>query len=108
MADSKTKTISECRYWPEIHHLQDGVLGPMIPIRPNQVSQLLMKKQMQYAWYQKDVNMMERRLIGPFNFAVVTQRQSEHYRIPKMKWQRLREMHEEADVTDVDQIIPLA
>jgi hypothetical protein len=79
----------------------------MVPVRPNRISKLLMQKKMNYAWYQKEVNLLERRMVGPFNFASITHRQQETYKIPKVKWQQLREWHEEVDVTDLDQVIPL-
>jgi hypothetical protein len=87
--------------------MKDGVLGAMVPVRPQQVTQLSMKRRMQYAWYQKEVNLLERQLVGPFNFAAITPHQSEQFRIPNMKWTRLREWKDEVDVADVDLVVPV-
>ena len=53
--DSKTRSVTMCRYWPEIHEFDaQGNLGKMKMVAPTKTDNWL--KRSGYGWYQKEVN----------------------------------------------------
>lgn len=103
--DAKTKWVRDCRFWPLIKELnEDEVMGMTVPTRPSKVDKLLATKGYRYAWYQKEVNLAEDGMVGPFNFGP-------RNTIPVDAWPKLeaaaREMAaKDIDVSTINKIIP--
>ena len=58
----------ECRFWPKIRDMkQDDTLGKMLPVIPLRVNSFL-KRCWTYVWYQDDISLSKKRLVGSFQF----------------------------------------
>ena len=109
-SNSKTRKQRNCRYWPEVHQRRrDGSLGPIIPIRPGRVDQIIKEHPTRYGVYQQRINLLENTLFGPFEFAVPRHYDNESNRIAYEEWEELKTAaHENGiDTTDIEEIIPL-
>ncbi|CAJ1964161.1 unnamed protein product [Cylindrotheca closterium] len=72
-------------FWPLIKEFaNETTYGPTVPIRPSKVDQVLKKSPHKYAWYQKEVNIVEDGVYGPFDF-------ERDYKIPDVVWEKVRE-----------------
>jgi hypothetical protein len=90
-ANSKTRKQRNCRYWPEVHQLrQNGTLGPIVPIRPGKVENILQQRSDKYRVYQQTINLCEHALVGPFNFAEPRDYQQEANCIAFEEWEELK------------------
>jgi hypothetical protein len=70
--DSKTHLQRNCRFWPEIHEIdQDGYFGKIYPIRPGTVQSQLNKYPSTLGWYNMEINIIEDGLVGPFDFTTI-------------------------------------
>jgi hypothetical protein len=97
--DSHKELTRRCRFWPEIHEVQDGVLSTMLAVRPDKVLKFL-KSRNDVAWYQLDVDLAEHKLVGPFNFLPKNLVDHTH-------WDRLVGYDNDVDVSNVDCVDPL-
>ncbi|CAJ1952165.1 unnamed protein product [Cylindrotheca closterium] len=72
-------------FWPLIKEFTDETTyGPTVPIRHSKVDQVLNKSPHKYAWFQKEVNIVEDGVYGPFDF-------ERDYKIPDVVWEKVRE-----------------
>ena len=77
---SKMKHLTEYPFWPLIKEFKDETTyGATIPIRPSKVDKVLNTPPYKYAWYQKEVNLAEDGITGPFEF-------DKDYTIPTQIW----------------------
>ena len=109
-ANSKERQLRNCRYWPEVHQLRpNGMLGPIVPIRPGRVDTILQQQPQKYKAYDQTVNLLDNALVGPFDFAVPKHYQQESNRIAFEEWEDLKTAAAEhdLDVTDIEEIVPL-
>lgn len=107
--NSKTRTLRNCRYWPEIHERRLNELGPIIPIRPGRAKTLLDTRPERYAAYEQPINLVTEAIIGPFDFAIPNQYNNEANRIAFEEWEEFiaRAAEYNVDTSDIDTIIPL-
>ena len=70
--DAKKKIVRNCRHWPLIRAIKQprGEFEDIIVLRPKKVDETLAKKPYTRGWYQGTVNLVERVLVGPFNFSI--------------------------------------
>jgi hypothetical protein len=65
---------------------------------------MLAKKPLKYAWYQREINLAELKLHGPFDFDV-------NFTIESKEWDALKTAADKpdnhVDVTDINRIVPL-
>ena len=100
--DAEKHKTRLCTFWPVIKELStSGWYGATVPCSPAKAHKLLEKER--YRWYQKEVNIAEDAIYGPFNF-------EPRYRIPDAAWQKLKDMANEAnvDISTVDRVQPHA
>jgi hypothetical protein len=66
---AKTRKTRMCAFWPLIRELlPNGYFGVIVMFRPQKALPILEKKPYKYAWYQREVNLAELKLHGPFDF----------------------------------------
>ena len=66
--------------------LKDGTLGKMWPVIPIRANGFLNKRQ-GYVWYQDDISLAERRLVGPFQFETTGRKKLKYPNmIDKKQW----------------------
>ena len=109
-ANSKTRQLRNCRYWPEIHELRpNGMLGKIAPIRPGKVEKVLEDQAHKFRAYEDTINLCENTLVGPFNFALPRDYQNEANRIEFEQWEDLKIAAADhgIDTSDIEEIIPL-
>ena len=109
-ANSKERQQRNCRYWPEIHEIKhNGALGKIIPIRPGRVDRILQEQQNRLAAYEQTVNLLDKALVGPFDFAIPRDYQNESNRIEFERWEDLKiaATGHDMDTSDIEDIIPL-
>ena len=109
-ANSKSRQLRNCRYWPEVHQLRpNGTLGPVVPIRPGRVDATLQQQPNKYKVYEQTINLLEHALVGPFDFAVPRHYQNEPHRIAFEEWEDLKSAAKQynLDTTNIEEIIPL-
>jgi hypothetical protein len=105
--DSFKEKTRFARFWPEVHELRDGVLGKIVVVRPDKVRKLTEQKKARLAWYQDKVDLVNDRLVGPFDFMPVTTRQRKQNLIDNEYWAELLTFSETVDTTMVDEVDPL-
>ena len=107
---SSTRTLRNCRYWPEIHRRQpDGTMGQRIPIRPGKADTLLTTSPNHYMPYEIELNLLQHGIVGPFDFAHPRDYNQEANRIAFEHWEELKDKAEQYHINtdNVEQIIPL-
>jgi hypothetical protein len=103
--DMKRKIRSQCRYWPEVHEVEDdGSLGRMRPISPAKASVEFLERN-NWAFYAYDMNLFTDRLVGPFDFTTINK---EPHHIHQKVWDELLNMPEtnHVNLDTVHQIVP--
>ena len=108
--NSKSRTIRNCRFWPEVHQTRpNGMLGPIVPIRAGRVQTIIQEQPHKYKIYEHSVNLCTNTLVGPFDFAVPKHYQNEANRIAFEEWEDLKTAaaQHNIDVSDIEEIIPL-
>ena len=109
-SNSKSRQLRNCRYWPEVHQLRpNGMLGLIVPIRPGRVEQTITAQPDKYKVFEQTVDLLEKALVGPFDFAVPKHYQNESNRVAFEEWEDLKMAAKQhnLDVTDTEEIIPL-
>ena len=90
-ANSKSRQLRNCRYWPEVHKLRlNGMLGKIIPVRPGRVETVSREQSHRYKVYEHTVDLLKDALVGPFDFAVPRHYQNESHRIAFEEWEDLK------------------
>jgi len=102
---AKTKKTRHCAFWPLIRELlPNGYFGAIVMFRPQKALPILEKKPYKYAWYQREINLAELRLHGPFNF-------DSHFTIADTDWEALKQAATtpgtHVDISDINRIVPL-
>jgi hypothetical protein len=102
---AKNKKTRQCSFWPLIKELlPNGYFGAIVMFRPQKALPILEKKPYKYAWYQREINLAELKLHGPFDFDI-------HFTIASKEWDALKEAAEQqgtpVDITDINRIVPL-
>jgi hypothetical protein len=102
---AKTKKTRLCAFWPLIRELlPNGYFGAIVMFQPQKALPMLAKKPLKYAWYQREINLAELKLHGPFDFDV-------NFTIKSQEWDALKTAADKpdnhVDVTDINQIVPL-
>ena len=66
---SSRREISNTAFWPLIKEYTDEeTYGKTIIARPDKATNMLKRQPHRYAWYQKEVNIIEDAVSGPFDF----------------------------------------
>jgi hypothetical protein len=99
--DAKQRNIKDCRFWPEIHELRQGIMGDMVMFRPARVNKILNKKNSKWVWYQRPINLMDDLVAGPFDFTPISTTNPEHNRIPITMWNQLLTHDNKVDTSDL-------
>lgn len=87
ISDSKSRVVTNCRFWPEIHQSDsDGRPKKHMVVPPAKTERVLKKSG--HGWYQKKINLLTDALVGPFDFARIN---SESHRILPQTWSSLRQ-----------------
>jgi hypothetical protein len=108
--DSKRSYVEQCRYWPEIHEKKrNGDMGKLVLCKPAKVQKLLQKVD-RYEAYDLEINLQDRYLVGPFNFAHPKEMNNVHHRVYAKHWDALKvsSICEEVDISNLGQIQPLS
>ena len=109
-SNSKTRPLRNCRYWPEIHELgSNGTPGPIIMIRPGKVDNVLKNQPHKYQAYEREVNLIQHAIVGPFDFALPREYNQEAHRITFEEWETLkaRANQYQVDTSNIERTIPL-
>ena len=95
---NKAKTPhNECKFWPLIKEFTDEArFGDTNFVRPGKVEQFLHRHAETYAWYQKEVNLVEDGIKGPFDFATA-------FTIPEHIWSAIRKVapQKQIDISNI-------
>ena len=95
------KPAQQCRFWPETHEITDGRFGARINIRPTKVQRYLGNKKGRHGWYQRPINLVEAKLVGPFDFAPVDSRAISTHQIGEQHWNELASCSDQVDLTNL-------
>jgi hypothetical protein len=102
--DAARKTVSECKYWPNVHSFKPNgsTLGPMKPVSPGKVDKLLQQFPERHFWYQNTINLASDIVTGPFHFG-------SGYTVPTNIWKILRNYAKDRNlyVGNLDRVVPL-
>jgi hypothetical protein len=100
---AKTEKTRKCAFWPLIKELLPNI-GAIVMFRPQKAITILEQKPYKYAWYQREINLVEGKLHGPFDYG-------KNFTIDDAHWDALRtatsktDIH--VDISDVNRIVPL-
>ena len=79
------RTIIERPFWPLIKEFKDeSTYSKTVYVRPTKVKQFLDRNPHKHAWYQKEVNLAEDGVTGPFNF-------NNDFTIPQTVWKEVQQ-----------------
>jgi hypothetical protein len=82
---SSRREISNTAFWPLIKEYTDEeTYGKTIIARPDKATNMLKRQPHRYAWYQKEVNIIEDAVSGPFDF-------EKGFTVPDKTWNEVRE-----------------
>jgi hypothetical protein len=102
---SKTTKTRNCAFWPLIRELlPNGYFGAIVMFRPQKALTILEKKSYKYAWYQREINLAEGKLHGPFDYGKNFTIEDEHWDALKQATNK-PDIH--VDISDINRIVPL-
>mmetsp|Transcript_13172 Transcript_13172/g.31514 ORF Transcript_13172/g.31514 Transcript_13172/m.31514 type:complete len:143 (-) Transcript_13172:281-709(-) len=92
-----TTSITTWKFWPLVKEFtSDGTYGDTKYVSPNKVERYLHQNYTRYAWYQKEINLAEDGIEGPFEF-------DKGLLIPNKIWEAIRRIaaKRQIDITDI-------